>query len=257
MGRDNPALFEGNNEALPLAYKDAMPLAWPDRASVKPSAQPAVKPPSVVAGPGSPPQKAVLPKMAEPTSKPAVAKGATAPGAGVQAPKAPAAHVKPKAVAAQPTVKGRTVFRDITPVEGKKITAEAANWVGTPYVSPGAKCKKGADCSGSTWAIYGDAGFPLERLSSYDFPKSKYLRKLKPGEKPQAGDIGQWPGHVLIYDPALGVERVNKGKGHVAEYERAWTAHNPKTKYGPESIRSWVKSKGPVTWLRYQVPVSP
>jgi RHS repeat-associated protein len=50
----------------------------------------------------------------------------------------------------------------ITPEEGQHIADVAKTWKGTPFSKIGNKStRKGADCSGSTWRIYQEAGFPM------------------------------------------------------------------------------------------------
>lgn len=126
----------------------------------------------------------------------------------------------------------------ITNVEGKRIVAEARNWVDTKYVYGGIT-KSGADCSGSTWAIYAGAGFPYDakyRPSSQLAHNPKF--KLVPNSIPQEGDVAWWPGHVAIY----------AGDGMI------YTAHNTGgPAYSRVSLAMWVKSRKGLQpkWYRY------
>ena len=110
---------------------------------------------------------------------------------------------------ASPALK-RVTGRFITPEEGQKIVAVARTWIGTPYSQMGGNSKKGkfADCSGSTHAIYEEAGFPYPHQSTKafaDYAAKTDRFKPAPGNAPQVGDVGYWrnakEGHMVIYDP--------------------------------------------------------
>jgi len=68
--------------------------------------------------------------------------------------------------------------------------------------------------------------------------------KPAPDNKPQPGDIGQWNGHVLIYDPNAG------GRND------SWSARRPGVPFGGAQIVWWEKSMGAVTWYRYDKPIN-
>ncbi len=102
--------------------------------------------------------------------------------------------------------------------DGTSITAEAKLWVGVPYLT-GGEDKDGADCSGSVFGIYRDAGFPFPRVGSYDFPSLKNFQ-LAPDNIPQAGDVGYWPGHLMIYDSEAGLTSKH-------EQANGWSASHP------------------------------
>jgi RHS repeat-associated protein len=129
----------------------------------------------------------------------------------------------------------------ITAKEAQMIIQTAQGWEGTPYFY-GGKSKKGADCSGSTWAIYTEAGFPYKYLSSSSFPSStRFLRS--PNNIPQVGDIGWWNGHMVIYDPAAG------------EGRNVWSAFNTEgAPYGTAPLSWFSKKRGQVQWFRYDKP---
>lgn len=100
------------------------------------------------------------------------------------------------------------VGRFLTEVEGWAVVAEAATWEGTPYSAIGARSEKGVagDCSGSTFKIYGAAGFPYPYRQTSTFEEyartSNRFRKIDPATTPmQAGDVLLWPGHMAIYAP--------------------------------------------------------
>ena len=99
-----------------------------------------------------------------------------------------------------------TKTTDLTPEEGKRIVAAAATWLDTKYALMGAASSKGesgrADCSGSTWRIYEEAGFPYRYQATATFlnyvKDSGRFRELKPEEARQDGDVLFWPGHIAI-----------------------------------------------------------
>jgi RHS repeat-associated protein len=98
--------------------------------------------------------------------------------------------------------------------EGQRIADIARKWKGTPYYPGGGKIssRDKADCSGATWKIYEEAKFPFDYSQSKEFPQNK---RFKPslGNIPQPGDVGQWDGHVLIYDPGSSGFQVGKWSG--------------------------------------------
>jgi RHS repeat-associated protein len=129
----------------------------------------------------------------------------------------------------------------ITAEEGQRIIDIAKNWVGTPYVF-GGKNKAGADCSGSTWAIYNEAGFSYKYLPSASFPKSPKFRP-SPENTPQVGDVGMWNGHLAIYDP------------NAPDGDNVWTAHRTNgPPYGSARFERYNKIYGNVQWYRYYKP---
>jgi RHS repeat-associated protein len=125
--------------------------------------------------------------------------------------------------------------------EGQRIVEVASRWIDTPYIF-GGKSREGADCSGSTWAIYKEAGFPYKYLPSASFPNSPSFRP-SPDNIPQVGDVGRWNGHMVIYDP-------NAPNGN-----NVWTAHRTGgPPYGPYQFERYNKIYGSVTWYRYYKP---
>ncbi len=135
--------------------------------------------------------------------------------------------------------------RDFTQEEGQRVVKQAATWKGTPYVY-GGKSKKGADCSGSTYCIFNEAGFPYAYTTSSKFKDAALhnpnfpFRALRSGENPQPGDVILLPGHLAIYAGSEG--------GH----EVMWTATHPDgPNYKMEIIKYW---GGTPTYFRPQVP---
>jgi RHS repeat-associated protein len=131
-------------------------------------------------------------------------------------------------------------LRDPTPQEMQNIINAARDWANSnvPYVY-GGKSKKGADCSGSVWGIYGEAGLPYDYTPASGFPKNPRFVPVPPGEEPQPGDVGWYPGHVVVYDPNAGQDR------------DVWSAsHTGGPAFGPGNS-SWY---GKVKWYRYDVP---
>lgn len=122
--------------------------------------------------------------------------------------------------------------------EGQRIVKEASKWENTIYVY-GGTTKNGADCSGSTWAIYRDAGFPYENKYK---PSSQFGQnprfKLISTSSPQEGDVAWWSGHVAIY----------AGDGTI------WTAHRSGGHaYSRVPLPTWIKSRNGIQpkWYRY------
>jgi RHS repeat-associated protein len=136
--------------------------------------------------------------------------------------------------------------------EGLKITMIASTKaMGTPYESPGNTLgsEGGADCSGATWAIYNEAGFQYNHVSTCDFGNSLKpggknegrFDEIKDATKLQVGDIGVWCGHMVIYG------------GKKDGVEIVYSAHKPGVNYAEDTLSVWVKSKGgkDPTWYRY------
>lgn len=144
----------------------------------------------------------------------------------------------------------RTIGRFIDEKEGWKIIDTAAGWEGTAYKMLGAASKKGVagDCSGSTYFIYKEAGFPYVYQTSSNFidyaKKTNIFREIKlaAGELPQAGDVLWWSGHMAIYAPFP--EGHPKRQFEVAGSKAVndmYTAFNSRTGhgYGPYNIRKF------------------
>ena len=128
--------------------------------------------------------------------------------------------------------------------DGEKIVAAAKKWIGTPYLTVGNN-KEGADCSGSVWGIYHDAEMTFPRVSSYDFPNLTQFIK-SPNNQPQIGDIGYWPGHLMIFDSNAGTT----SKGEIAN---GWSATHPNGKAFNVARYQWFDShyKTSVIWFRF------
>ena len=91
-------------------------------------------------------------------------------------------------------------------VPGSAIIAEAAKYVGTPYVSGGSS-PSGFDCSGFVSYVYGQFGISLPRSSG------AYYNVGTRVSSPQAGDIIVTPGHVGLYaGPNLQIDAPRPGK---------------------------------------------
>lgn len=159
--------------------------------------------------------------------------------------------------------------RDITAVEGLKITAEAATWKDTPYAEIGDRSKKNVsgDCSGSTYLIFKAAGYPYPYKEAGGFRQYANLtgrfRELGPTEKPQDGDVlswlarGKFPNHMAIYSnfapnsPDATTSKVGAdGKSHLRKNDM-WTAHRLGVAYSAEKVESFRKGDPPKIF-RYQ-----
>ena len=136
---------------------------------------------------------------------------------------------------------------DITPQDGALIVKEANTWKGTKYskAGKGSVKNKAGDCSGSTFWIYTEAGFPYEYKRSAEFPdyaiKSGLFRKLGKDEGMQEGDILSWKGHMAIYSSF----------NHSGSGFNMWTAHREGgDPYGPANYHKW--QLGNPTVFRYK-----
>lgn len=91
-------------------------------------------------------------------------------------------------------------------VSGSAIIAEAAKYVGTPYVG-GGSTPAGFDCSGFVSYVYGQFGISLPRSSG------AYYNVGTRVSSPQPGDIIVTPGHVGLYaGPNLQIDAPRPGK---------------------------------------------
>lgn len=154
------------------------------------------------------------------------------------------------------TASATTGNKDIMAEEGKKIIAAALRWFGTPYALIGPNSTKGkhggADCSGSTWHIYEEAGFPYypyqwtPTFLAY-VKESGRFREVDPEKPMQDGDILYWSGHMAIYSTFTGLDAKWAYYSHKDETKPQsirndmWTATNPKGRvpYGPAVIKWW------------------
>jgi len=159
------------------------------------------------------------------------------------------------------------VGRFVTEDEGWKIVAIAATWEGTAYSLIGGASSKGVagDCSGTTNKIYIEAGFPYPYQSTASFVafanKTSRFRKIDLSKnKPQAGDILLWSGHMAIYAPfPEGHAKRDTGviKKGQKKFNDMYTAFNERrgTPYGPYNIETF---RGDAyTVYRYLVPPKP
>lgn len=90
---------------------------------------------------------------------------------------------------------------DLTQSQQNAIAAAAKSWIGTPYFLGGCS-RLGADCSGSIIAIYAMAGIKLPgRFTSSDFKNSPLFQRVT--GNPEVGDVGWYPGHVVLFGGAL------------------------------------------------------
>jgi peptidoglycan DL-endopeptidase CwlO len=91
-------------------------------------------------------------------------------------------------------------------IAGSAIIAEAAKYVGTPYVS-GGTTPSGFDCSGFVSYVYGQFGISLPHQSGAYYGVGTRV------SSPQPGDIIVTPGHVGLYaGPNLQIDAPRAGK---------------------------------------------
>lgn len=92
-------------------------------------------------------------------------------------------------------------------IAGSAIIAEAAKYVGTPYVLGGASPSTGFDCSGFVSYVYAQFGISLPRSSG------AYYNVGTRVSSPMPGDIIVSPGHLGIYaGPNLQIDSPRPGK---------------------------------------------
>lgn len=96
----------------------------------------------------------------------------------------------------------------VAAISGSAVIAEAAKYVGYPYVSGGqSPADGGFDCSGFTSWVYGQLGISLPRSSGAYYGVGTRV------SDPQPGDIIVSPGHVGIYaGPNLQIDSPRPGK---------------------------------------------
>ncbi len=123
----------------------------------------------------------------------------------------------------------------MTPGQQAAITAAARDRAAAnvTYV-PGGMTKAGADCSGAVSGIYAQAGIDIGHMFSFSFPKSSKFVAVTGA--PQVGDVGWYPGHVVIYDDGAGPGR------------NVWSASHTGGPVFGAGASAWY---GKPTWYRY------
>jgi cell wall-associated NlpC family hydrolase len=127
---------------------------------------------------------------------------------------------------------------DLTPAQQAAVIAAAQDWTNAlvPY-RWGGNTKAGADCSGSVSGIYNQAGIDIGRLTSQQFADSPFA-PVPDGSDLQPGDVGIYPGHVVIYG----------GSTTGIAGDNVWSAsHSGGNPFGPANS-SWY---GTPVWYRY------
>lgn len=125
---------------------------------------------------------------------------------------------------------------DLTASQQAAVQSAAQDWTNSnvPYAF-GHSTKKGADCSGAVSGIYNQAGINIGRLTSQSFQNSPLFSPAT-GDL-QIGDVGVYPGHVVIYG------------GDTGPNSDVWSAsHTGGPVFGPANS-SWY---GEPTWYRYK-----
>jgi peptidoglycan DL-endopeptidase CwlO len=135
----------------------------------------------------------------------------------------PTLKVKPNpkpVVRRAPTSSARTVANSANvsqAIAGSRIIAEAAKYVGTPYVS-GGTTPSGFDCSGFVSYVYGKFGISLPRSSGAYYSVGTRVSSPKPG------DIIVSPGHVGLYaGPNLQIDSPRPGK--TIQFRAIWQSN--------------------------------
>ena len=129
---------------------------------------------------------------------------------------------KPKPVVrSAPTSSARTVANSASvsqAIAGSAIIAEAAKYVGTPYVLGGASPSAGFDCSGLVSYVYAKFGISLPRSSG------AYYNVGTRVSSPLPGDIIVSPGHLGIYaGPNLQIDAPRPGK--TVQFRAIWQSN--------------------------------
>lgn len=102
-------------------------------------------------------------------------------------------------------------------ISGSAVIAEAAKYVGVPYVSGGSS-PSGFDCSGFVSYVYGKLGISLPRSSG------AYWGVGVTVSSPQPGDIIVTSGHVGIYaGPNLQIDAPRPGK--TIQFRAIWQSN--------------------------------
>jgi hypothetical protein len=129
---------------------------------------------------------------------------------------------------------------DTSPDQQARIgaAAQAFESAQVPYVRGGITTA-GADCSGSIDAIYAAAGTNIGHMVSSDFPHSPLFAPVT--GPPEIGDVGWYPGHVVMYGG-------NLGTGPDGGVLNVWSASQPG---GPVFGAAESKWYGTPTWFRY------
>lgn len=83
----------------------------------------------------------------------------------------------------------------VTPIDHQRAVLAAMTQIGVPYRSNSSKEGVGFDCSGLTTYAWGRVGVTLERQSSAQIRNATGLDR----EMAKAGDLAQYPGHVMMY----------------------------------------------------------
>lgn len=150
---------------------------------------------------------------------------------------------RPGPVGAQTAVGTRCSERQpvgISAEEGQQVVEAARSFVGAEYYSGGGErsTEDRMDCSGAVWLAYRKAGFPTAYHDSRSFPRNPDFYRV-PDQRPQQGDVGQWDGHMLIYD------------AHAGGSNNGWSARRPGVPFSAQSTTWWARL-GTVTWYRYK-----
>jgi hypothetical protein len=129
----------------------------------------------------------------------------------------------------------------ISAEQGQRVVDAARSFVGAEYFSGGGaqSTTDRMDCSGAVWLAYRKAGFPTRYHDSRSFPNNTDFFRV-PDQRPQQGDVGQWSGHMLIFD------------AHAGGGNNGWSARRPSVPFSAQNTQWWAHL-GTVTWYRYKL----
>lgn len=146
------------------------------------------------------------------------------------------------------TTPNKNKSRDLTPEEGRQIATLAEGWRntnyaprGTAFAGPKAQQQQAADCSGSVWAIYRQAGLDYRYADTADFAAAAANGTIPFRE---VADADRQPGDVVLY-PAAGHMSIYAGDGMV------WSAHKANLPFSEFRINCFDKG-GTHRIYRYQ-----
>ena len=145
--------------------------------------------------------------------------------------------------------------RDISPADGEVIVAAASKWKNTPYAADTTPLRgkeavngKGADCSGSTYHIFKEAGLPYNYRQS-----SLFATSAEGGEIPfrEISEDELRPGDVVLYENLKDGVYTGTHMSVYAGNEKVYSATNPKSG-DPYSLYPVGKFYGKRRYFRYQ-----
>lgn len=125
-----------------------------------------------------------------------------------------------------------------------RISGVSESWMEdeVPY-DWGKKSRNGADCSGSVWSIYNEAGYPYPYQNTSGFGSLKEFRTLPSGAELRVGDVVHYGGHMAVY----------AGKGSSGS-DMVWSARGNRENPGKPFMKTEMMEFGkPQKFYRYNL----